>query len=135
MNGRTRMSWLRVPVARILNPITRRVAGRLPGFGLLTYRGRRSRRIYQTPINVWPHGSEYVFTLTYGSEAQWVKNVLAAGECWIRVRGRDVHLVQPEVIVDPSLRTWPGPVPLQLIGRLGGVSEFLRMRAAEPVQA
>jgi deazaflavin-dependent oxidoreductase (nitroreductase family) len=123
------MSPLRKVVARVVNPVTRRVAGKLAGFGLLTYRGRTTGRVYHTPINVWPRGDEYVFALTYGSDVQWVKNVRAAGECWIRVRGRDIHLAQPELIVDPTRRLWPGPAPLRIIGRLGGVTEFLRMRA------
>jgi hypothetical protein len=36
-----------------------------------------------------------------------LKNVLAAGECRIRRRGRTVQLVEPEVIVDSDLRELP----------------------------
>ena len=129
MTGRTRMSALRGFTKRIINPLTRRVAGRLPGFGLLTYRGRTSGRVYHTPINVWPKGDESLFALTYGSDVQWVKNVLAAGECSIRIRGHDVRLVDPQLIVDPTRRIWPGPGALRIIGRFGGVTEFLKMRA------
>jgi len=53
-------------------------------------------------INVFRRADRYLFFLTYGSDAQWVRNVLAAGECWIRMRGRDVRLVEPEVVVDPT---------------------------------
>jgi deazaflavin-dependent oxidoreductase (nitroreductase family) len=126
--ARTRMTPLRSAVVHIVNPLTRRFAGRMPGFGLLTYRGRTTGRLYRTPINVWPRDDEYVFALTYGSDVQWVKNVLAAGGCDIRVRGREVHLTDPELIVDPTLRLWPGPPLLRVIGRLGHVTEFLRMR-------
>ena len=35
------------------------------------------------------------------------QNVLAAGECRIRTRGRTVQLVEPEVIVDSDLRELP----------------------------
>jgi len=78
------MTPLRSAVVRIVNPLTRLFAGHMPGFGLLTYHGRRTGRMYRTPINVWPRDGEYVFALTYGSDVQWVKNVLAAGECDIR---------------------------------------------------
>ena len=80
------------------------------------------------PINVFERGEHYIFVLTYGSESQWVKNVLAAGGCEIRVRGRDVRLVEPELIMNPPWELLPRPV--QLIERLAGVTEFLRMRAA-----
>jgi deazaflavin-dependent oxidoreductase (nitroreductase family) len=129
------MTPLRSLVVRVVNPVTRLFAGRAPGFGLLSYRGRSSGKHYETPINVWPRGDDYVFALTYGSDVQWVKNVLAAGECDIVVRGRRVHLVDPELIVDPTRRLWPGPSALRIVGRFGRVTEFLRMRAARPSEA
>ena len=82
--ARTRMTPLRSAVVRIVNPLTRLFAGHMPGFGLLTYRGRRTGRVYRTPINVWPRDDEYVFALTYGSDVQWVKNVLAAANATSR---------------------------------------------------
>lgn len=124
----TRLAFLRPLTIRIANPLTRRFAGRLPGFGLLTYTGRRSGRTYHTPINVFKRDGNYVFALTYGAEVQWVKNVTAAGGCDLRVRGRDVRLVDPDVFGDPACRLMPAPVRIFL--RLNRVSEFLRMRPA-----
>lgn len=123
----TRMTFLRPFTIRVVNPLTRRFAGRLPGFGLLTYTGRTSGRTYHTPMNVFPSGDDYLFALTYGSDVQWVKNVLAAGGCEMRIRGRDIRLVEPAVFVDPTCRLMPAPVRLFL--RLNGVTEFLRMHA------
>ena len=68
---------LRPIVNRYLNRFTRPMARRLPGFAILTHRGRSTGRTYQTPINVFRRGDDYFFFLTYGSDAQWVKNVLA----------------------------------------------------------
>jgi deazaflavin-dependent oxidoreductase (nitroreductase family) len=113
---------------RLVNPVTRTFAAVMPGFGLLTYRGRTTGRMYNLPINVFRRGEHYVFVLTYGSESRWVKNVLAAGGCQIRVRGRDVRLVEPELIVNPPWELIPWPA--RLIERMAGVTEFLRMRAA-----
>jgi len=114
---------------RLINPVARRFAGWMPGFGLLTYRGRTTGRVYRLPINVFKRGEHYLFVLTYGSESQWVKNVLTAGECDMRVRGRDVHLVEPELITNPSWELIPWPARL-IERRVAGVSEFLRMREA-----
>jgi deazaflavin-dependent oxidoreductase (nitroreductase family) len=100
----------------------------MPGFGLLRYRGRRTGRQYNTPMNVFRQGDSYVFALTYGSDVQWVKNILAAGETTLRTRGRDLRLVQPELIVDPERRLMPFPVR-QFLGFMR-VSEFMRMRIA-----
>jgi deazaflavin-dependent oxidoreductase (nitroreductase family) len=131
MSHRTRMWRLRHFVTRFVNPVTRLFAGRAPGFGVLTYRGRTSGRMYNTPINVFHRGDDYIFVLTYGSDAEWVKNVLAAGGCRILTRGRNVTLTRPEVIVDPTRSLVPAPI--RFIGRFGNVTEFLRMRP-EPAQ-
>jgi deazaflavin-dependent oxidoreductase (nitroreductase family) len=90
--------WRFRHVARhFVNPVMRRVAGKLPGFGVLTYRGRKTGRTYQTPVNVFRRGDAYFFFLTYGSDAQkWVRNVLATGSCLLETRGRIVKLIEPE---------------------------------------
>jgi deazaflavin-dependent oxidoreductase (nitroreductase family) len=124
----TRMQFLRPFTTRFFNPISRLVVGWLPGFGLLIYRGRKSGREYRTPMNVFRRGDSYVFALTYGSGVQWVQNVLAAGECSVRRVGRDIRLVEPELLVDPERRLMPIPIR-QFLG-LMRVTEFLRMRIA-----
>jgi len=128
MAPRTRFAFLRPFTTRVINPLSRRVAGWLPGFGILLYRGRTSGKDYRTPMNVFRHGDEYVFALTYGGEVQWVKNILAAGECGLLTRGRTIRLVEPVVFVDPERRRMPFPVR-QFLGVMR-VSEFMRMRIA-----
>ncbi len=124
-----RIRFLRPFAARVINPVTRLFAGWLPGFAILSHVGRKSGRTYRTPINVFRRGDHYVFALTYGSDVDWVKNILAAGGCEMRTRGRDVRLVEPELIVDPALRLMPWPLG-PLLGRLNRVTEIVRMRAA-----
>jgi deazaflavin-dependent oxidoreductase (nitroreductase family) len=131
--GTSRMRLLRPIANHVVNPLTRLVAGSLPGFAVLTTTGRRSGRQYRIPINVFEDAGSYVFALTYGADDQWRKNVVAAGGCAMRTRGRDVSLVDPEVFDDPGRRLVPAPV--RLILRLVDVSEFVRMRPAEPVGA
>ena len=128
--ARTRMTFLRPFTTRLFNPISRRVAGRLPLFGILSYVGRKSGRQYRTPLNVFKRGDGYVFALTYGSEVDWVKNVLAASEADLRTRGRDVHLVEPQLFTDPTRRLMP--LPVRIVLRLNNVNEFLRMRQSPP---
>ena len=103
-------------VKRYINPVTRPVATRLPSFGILTHRGRKSGRLYRTPMNVFRRGDDYFFYLTYGSDVQWVKNVLAAGSCSIEIRGGVVELVEPELVTDPELR----PAPPHFVSSNGG---------------
>ena len=133
MAPRTRLAFLRPFTVRFVNPATRLVAGWLPWFGILRYRGRTTGKAYRTPMNVFRDGDEYVFALTYGSDVQWVKNILAAGECGLRSMGRERRLVQPRLYTDPTRRDMPFPVR-QLLGLLN-VTEFLRMRIADATGA
>jgi deazaflavin-dependent oxidoreductase (nitroreductase family) len=128
-HGRTRMWRFRHVVRRYVNPVTRPLAKRLPTFAVLTHRGRKSGRTYRTPINVFQRGDDYFFYLTYGSDVQWVKNVLASRFCSIETRGRVVELVEPELITDPDLR--PAPPHVRFVeGKIAGATQYLRMRAA-----
>ena len=127
--GRTRMWRFRRVVNRYVNPVTRPVAKRLPSFAVLTHRGRKTGRTYRTPLNVFRRGDDYFFFLTYGSDVQWVKNVLAAGSCSIETRGRVVELVEAELVTDPELR--PAPSHVRFVeGRIAGATQYLRMRAS-----
>jgi deazaflavin-dependent oxidoreductase (nitroreductase family) len=127
-SGRTRMWRFRRIVARYVNPVTRPLARRLPTFAILTHRGRKSGRLYRTPMNVFRRGDDYFFYLTYGSDVQWVRNVLAAGSCSIETRGEVVELVEPELVTDPELL--PAPPHVRFVERrIAGVTQYLRMRA------
>jgi deazaflavin-dependent oxidoreductase (nitroreductase family) len=127
---RPRTLFLLPFTTHILNRFTRRFVHRLPGFAIISYRGRTSGRVYHTPMNVFHRKGTYVFALTYGSGVQWVRNVLAAGEADVRIGSRTIHLTDPELFVDPARRLMP--LPVRLILGLMRVSEFLRMRVASP---
>lgn len=129
MAPRTRLQWIRPFTTHVFNRVSRLFAGWLPAFGLLLYRGRKSGKDYRTPMNVFRQGDEYVFALTYGSDVQWVKNILAAGECGLRSMGRTYRLVEPRLYVDAERRDMPFPVR-QFLGVMR-VTEFLRMRIAD----
>jgi len=110
---------------RVTNRLTGHFAGWMPGLAIVTHSGRRSGRTYRTPVNVFPDGDRYLFALTYGAESDWVRNVLAAGRCEIRTRGRTVELVAPQRFADPTRRLVP--VPARWILALLSVNEFLAM--------
>jgi len=126
MATRTRLQGMRPFTKRFVNPLTRLVAGWLPGFGLLLYRGRTSGREYETPMNVFRRGEEYVFALTYGSDVQWVKNIMAAGECRLVTRGRTLRLIGPRLFHDPGRSLMPELVR-PFLGFMR-VTEFMRIR-------
>ena len=110
----------------VTNPIVGRVAGRLPGFAIVTHVGRRSGREYSNPVNLFRRDDRYVIALTYGADSQWVRNVLAAGEARVLTRGARVRLVEPEVVHDPSALLVPAAV--RPILRAVKVTDFMVLR-------
>ncbi|HEX2362988.1 MAG TPA: nitroreductase family deazaflavin-dependent oxidoreductase [Jiangellaceae bacterium] len=107
----------------VTNRISSLVAGRLPGFGIVEHIGRRSGRTYRTPVNVFRTSDGYVIALTYGSDTDWVKNVLAAGGCSLTVRGRRENLGNPRIVHNESRPDVP-VVVRPMLGLIG-VTEFL----------
>jgi deazaflavin-dependent oxidoreductase (nitroreductase family) len=119
-------------IARFNRRVTNRVTGplvpHLPGFGLVIHRGRRSGNRYETPVNVFTRGDGFVIALTYGVQADWVQNVLAAGGCELVTRGHRIQLDQPELVHDEQ-RALATPVVRPVL-RLIGAADFLRLRRA-----
>ncbi len=100
-----------------------RVAGRVPGFGIVVHYGRRSGQRYRTPVNLFRRPSGYVVALTYGRDSDWVRNVLAGNGCAFVTRGKVVTVERPRIVHDPERNSVPRPVGAIL--SLAGVSDFL----------
>jgi deazaflavin-dependent oxidoreductase (nitroreductase family) len=115
---------------RVSNKLIGPVAQALPGFGVVTHRGRRSGAAFHTPVSVFPKPGRVVFALLYGVDSDWVKNVLAAGSCDLRSRGRTVHLVDPRIVHDET-RTGIR-LPERAVLRLLRVVDFLVLDVATP---
>lgn len=124
---RFRKRWVAAFNLAVTNRITGPFAGRLPGFGMLTHVGRNSGRVYHTPVNVFRTPEGFLIALTYGQQAHWVQNVLAAGACRVETRGVVYELSAPVVVHDTSRRRFPFPVGLVL--RIIGATDFLQLSA------
>lgn len=73
-----------------LNRLTGRLARSAFGpFSIVRHVGRRSGKLYETPIIVAPLGDGFMIELTYGPDVDWHKNVVAAGGCTIIWHGKD----------------------------------------------
>jgi len=109
-------------VARFNRRFANRLAGpiftRLPGFGAVHHRGRRTGTEYQTPVKLFRDGADYVITLPYGASADWVRNVLAAGGCTVTTRGARVSLCSPRVTTSDAMPGVPAAAR-QLLARIG----------------
>ncbi|MET9778905.1 nitroreductase family deazaflavin-dependent oxidoreductase [Streptomyces sp. NPDC006367] len=121
-------------VARFNRRFANRFVGplfsRLPGFGKVHHRGRKSGREFTTPVKLFRRGTDIVITLPYGPGSDWVKNVLAAGGCEITTRGRRIRVTDPVVFTDDGTTHMPA-VTRRILSRVEA-TEFL---ALTPVSA
>ena len=115
----------------VTNRIARRVAGRAPGFAIVEHVGRRSGRTYRTPVNIFRHGEGgYVIALTYGRDAEWVRNAMAAGGVQVETRGRRIRLADPVIVHDERRSMMPAGVR-SILGLIR-VNDFMVLRRAGP---
>ena len=124
------------PLTRLLNPTIRRIAGRsgVPLLAVVSHRGRRSGRMYSTPIGAGSTGDAFLIPLTFGSTSDWCRNVLAAGGCTVRWNGHEYAADDARVVDDVSaveeLNAAFGPLT-RIFLRAQGTREFLRLRFSD----
>jgi deazaflavin-dependent oxidoreductase (nitroreductase family) len=124
---RFRKRWLAKINIAFTNRMTGLFAGWLPGFGILTHLGRKSGKVYRTPVNVFRAPNGFIIALTYSSQSAWVKNVLAAGGCELTTRRKKYLLSAPKVVRDPSRRRFP--IPVRVVLRIVGADEYMELAA------
>jgi len=122
--------WLAVVTHRALNPVTRPVAARVPGYGVIEQKGRKTGLVYQTPVMAFRRSGRIIVPLTYGRQSQWVHNVLSAGGCRITTGGKTLGIVQARVYHDPAHAEAPKLIGMGL--KVIRVDDFLELRVSEP---
>jgi deazaflavin-dependent oxidoreductase (nitroreductase family) len=120
---RFRKRWLAKINIAFTNRITSLFAGWLPGFGILTHVGRKSGKVYRTPVNVFRAPTGFIIALTYSSQCEWIKNVLAAGGCEVKTRGKKYQLSTPKVVHDDTRSRFP--IPVRIVLRFVGADEYM----------
>jgi deazaflavin-dependent oxidoreductase (nitroreductase family) len=120
----------------LLNRLIRKFAGYSPtSFALIRHVGRRSGKAYETPIIVEREGDDFVIALTYGTEVDWYRNVVAAGRCNIIWHSQDFTIDHIETMdVEKGLSVFA--FPKSGILRFLGIHDFVRMtvQAVEPAR-
>lgn len=115
---------------RINNPIQRQYAWLLPPWAIIVHRGRKSGRVYRTPVDAFRSGDSLAVVILYGERSDWVQNVLAGGARV--VRGGKTYDVASARIVDPQDPAAAGElsVAARRVGRLSG--KVLAMKLSAP---
>jgi deazaflavin-dependent oxidoreductase (nitroreductase family) len=120
----------------VTNPIQRRWAGRLPGYGIIEHVGRKSGRTYRTPVSAFrasPTAADagaagFVVLIGYGVQSDWVRNLLAAGGGHLVHRRARYVLTAPRIVTGTQGRSALPPA-LRLLSRLARVDTVLLVSA------
>ncbi|KUI32621.1 nitroreductase [Mycobacterium sp. GA-2829] len=114
----------------VLNPAMRLAAGRRHWYAsVIRHTGRRSGKRYATPVVAEPVADGFVIPLPYGTDVDWLRNVVAAGGATLVSGGRTVEVVDPQVIDAATAAPQLSARRRRAFARLG-VERFLRLTAA-----
>jgi deazaflavin-dependent oxidoreductase (nitroreductase family) len=88
--------------------------------------GRKSGRTYETPVDTIAAATGFLIALPYGTRADWVRNVLAAGSATVTTRGERVDVDRPTIVATADVA---GQLPAKTLRtlRLFGVSQCLHL--------
>lgn len=89
--------WLDRLQNAVITPTVKRFHRYIPTFAVIEHRGRKSGREYKTVVHAYSKGPVLAVLLGHG-KADWVKNILAAGEADVHLFRRDVHITNPRLV-------------------------------------
>ena len=121
-------------IARATAPVVRRLAGSrwFPMWAVVHHRGRVTGRSLTVPITPNATADGFVINLPWGARTNWVRNVIAAGGCTIRWKGRDHRLVDPRIIDAAAARPHYSRVAWAIARNLFPADAWLLLRHADP---
>jgi deazaflavin-dependent oxidoreductase (nitroreductase family) len=113
---------------RLFNPLAMLFAGTrvFPLYGVLEHRGRRSGKVFHTPVVVRPTADGFIVPMPWGEGTDWYRNVRAAGEAVIRWKGRSYPVDRPEVLDAQSAQVYFGASQQAGMKRFG-IRQVLRV--------
>jgi len=112
------------------NPRAMKDAG-TPGAyaSVIRHVGRTSGRPYETPVGAFATDDGFVIALPYGSDPDWLKNVIASGSATIVHEGETARVDRPELVATPEVASYL-PAKERRNLRWFAVNQCLRVRRA-----
>jgi deazaflavin-dependent oxidoreductase (nitroreductase family) len=114
----------------VTNPRVLRTAGTAgEQTSIIQHVGRKSGTTYQTPVDFVPTTGGFLVALPYGSQADWVRNVLAAGSATVVTDGERLEVDGPTMVDTADVADLIPSRTLRTL-RLFGVDECLHVKRA-----
>lgn len=117
----------------VTNPRVMKTAGTAESStAVVRHVGRTSGTIYATPVDAIPTDDGFLVALPYGTRADWLKNVVAAGSATIVKGGETYEVTGAEVLPTTEVAALLPPEQLRVL-RAFKVDECLRVRRVDAV--
>jgi deazaflavin-dependent oxidoreductase (nitroreductase family) len=114
----------------VTNPRVMRTAGTpATETSIIEHVGRTSGRAYQTPIDVISTTTGLLIAMPYGTRADWVRNVLAAGSATVVTKGDRVDVDRPSFVAIADVAHLIPKRTMRML-RLFGVTQLLQLEKA-----
>ena len=113
----------------VTNPLFRPISGWVPLWSLVEHTGRRSGKVYRTPVSMFHTAGGVAVLLPYGTARDWVKNLTAAGGGRVKMSGKTFDVTNPRVVPTGEAVGLLKPPWRQLLGRAGVAHTLLLDRA------
>ena len=111
----------------LTNPRVMRTAGtEATQTSVIQHVGRKSGRTYETPVDIIETATGLLIALPYGTRADWLRNVMAAGSATVVTHGERVDVDRPTIVATADVA---GQIPAKAMRtlRLFGVSQCLHL--------
>jgi len=121
------------PMTKKLNPVIGKFAGgkHFHMAAEIRHVGRRSGKVYVTPVSARLLGDVALVPLTFGNESDWVRNVRAVGGCALRIGGVDYIATDPDFLnraeAEPLTRS-AFSRSQRMMFRVLGIKQFMRLQ-------
>ena len=113
----------------ILNPVILRFSGRSGFSAIVHHVGRRSGKPYATPVIAHHFDRDVVIPLPYGTDIDWLRNLLDTGEGVVDVDGRNLNVDEPAVVdMDEVVELLPASIVR--ITQMNGTRQAVRLRVS-----
>lgn len=116
----------------VLNSVMGPLAGRKNSYAAaIRHTGRKSGKQYSTPVGAERIPDGFIIPLAYGTQVDWLQNVIVAGRATISANGETHDVTKPELIDASTALPMISPKQRRTYERVG-ISQYLTVTLAEP---
>jgi deazaflavin-dependent oxidoreductase (nitroreductase family) len=119
---------IRIANKYLLNPVMGSLAGQKNSYAaVIRHTGRKSGKQYSTPVGADRTQDGFIIPLGYGTQVDWLQNVLVAGRATVSAEGETHDVTEPEIIDAATALPLLSPKRRRTFERVG-IAQYLKVK-------